>query len=202
MNETFRELKRRLAEVHDLRMAGRLLEWDQLVMMPPAGGEPRAEALATIERTAHEAFSNARIGAMLEELRPYEESLAQDTDEASLIRVARRDWEKASRVPAELAAEMTRVASAGMRSDTIKRGFTRAPHRALLRATGQVRDAGDFDKPFIAVCNSFVEIVPGHVHLQELGQRVKQAILMSAPELSRARGGPRCMTMPLARDPV
>ena len=63
-----------------------------------------------------------------------------------------------------------------MRSDTIKRGFTRAPHRALLRATGQVRDTSDFDKPFIAVCNSFVEIVPGHVHLQELGQRVKVAI--------------------------
>jgi dihydroxy-acid dehydratase len=63
-----------------------------------------------------------------------------------------------------------------MRSDTIKRGFTRAPHRSLLRATGQVRDARDFDKPYIAVCNSFVEIVPGHVHLQELGQWVKAAI--------------------------
>ncbi|MCC6316574.1 MAG: dihydroxy-acid dehydratase [Gemmatimonadaceae bacterium] len=68
-----------------------------------------------------------------------------------------------------------------MRSDTIKRGFTRAPHRALLRATGAVRSAADFDKPFIAVCNSFVEIVPGHVHLQELGRIVKEAI--------RAAGG-------------
>jgi dihydroxy-acid dehydratase len=63
-----------------------------------------------------------------------------------------------------------------MRSDTIKRGFTRAPHRALLRATGQIRDTSDFDKPFIAVCNSYVDIVPGHVHLQELGRAVKDAI--------------------------
>jgi dihydroxy-acid dehydratase len=63
-----------------------------------------------------------------------------------------------------------------MRSDTIKRGFHRAPHRALLRATGQLRSASDFDKPFIAVCNSYVDIVPGHVHLQAFGRVVKDAI--------------------------
>ena len=63
-----------------------------------------------------------------------------------------------------------------MRSDTIKRGFERAPHRSLLRATGQIRDARDFDKPFVAVCNSYVDIIPGHVHLQEFGRLVKEAI--------------------------
>jgi dihydroxy-acid dehydratase len=63
-----------------------------------------------------------------------------------------------------------------MRSDTIKKGFTRAPHRALLRATGQIRSTEDFDKPFIAVCNSYTDIVPGHVHLPALAQAVKEAI--------------------------
>src|SRR5262249_45430701 len=63
-----------------------------------------------------------------------------------------------------------------MRSDTIKLGFERAPHRSLLRATGQIRDAADFKKPFIAVCNSYVDIIPGHAHLQELGRIVKTAI--------------------------
>jgi dihydroxy-acid dehydratase len=63
-----------------------------------------------------------------------------------------------------------------MRSDTIKWGFARAPHRALLRATGQIRDDADFGKPFIAVCNSYVDIVPGHVHLQEFGRVVKEAV--------------------------
>ncbi|MGB8646275.1 MAG: dihydroxy-acid dehydratase, partial [Anaerolineae bacterium] len=61
-----------------------------------------------------------------------------------------------------------------MRSDTIKRGFERAPHRSLLRATG-VKDA-DFDKPFIAIVNSYVDIIPGHVHLQAFGALVKQAV--------------------------
>ena len=63
-----------------------------------------------------------------------------------------------------------------MRSDTIKRGLERAPHRSLLRATGQIRTPNDFDKPFVAVCNSYVDIVPGHVHLQEFGRVVKEAI--------------------------
>ncbi len=61
-----------------------------------------------------------------------------------------------------------------MRSDRIKAGFERAPHRALLKATG-VTDA-DMGKPFIAVCNSYVDIVPGHVHLQGVGRLVKQAV--------------------------
>ncbi len=61
-----------------------------------------------------------------------------------------------------------------MRSDTIKKGFERAPHRSLLRATG-VRDE-DFDKPFIAICNSYIDIIPGHVHLDRVGQLVKEAV--------------------------
>jgi len=63
-----------------------------------------------------------------------------------------------------------------MRSDQIKLGFERAPHRGLLRATGVVGEQ-DFNKPFIAVCNSYVDVVPGHVHLQAFGKLVKEAIL-------------------------
>lgn len=61
-----------------------------------------------------------------------------------------------------------------LRSDMIKKGFDRAPHRSLLRAAGVKEE--DFDKPFIAVCNSYIDIVPGHVHLQEFGKIVKEAI--------------------------
>ncbi len=61
-----------------------------------------------------------------------------------------------------------------MRSDTIKRGDSRAAHRSLLRATGV--GEGDWDKPFIAICNSHVDIIPGHVHLQEVGNYVKECV--------------------------
>ncbi len=61
-----------------------------------------------------------------------------------------------------------------MRSDMIKRGFERAPHRSLLRATG-LKDE-DFDKPFIGIANSYIDIIPGHFFLQEYGRIVKEAI--------------------------
>jgi len=62
-----------------------------------------------------------------------------------------------------------------MNSDTIKNGFERAPHRSLLRATGLVK-TGDFKKPFIGVCNSFDEIIPGHVHLNKVADLIKKSI--------------------------
>ncbi|HUC91369.1 MAG TPA: dihydroxy-acid dehydratase [Paenibacillus sp.] len=66
------------------------------------------------------------------------------------------------------------MAAKKMRSDMITKGFDRAPHRSLLRAAGVKEE--DFGKPFIAVCNSYIDIVPGHVHLQEFGKLVKEAI--------------------------
>lgn len=114
MDERLTELRYRLAEVSDLRSASALLEWDQMVMMPPAGAAVRAERLATLQRVAHERFCDDRIGELVAELRGLETSLAYDSDDASLIRVTRRDWEKARRIPVDLAAELTKVASEGM----------------------------------------------------------------------------------------
>ena len=67
-----------------------------------------------------------------------------------------------------------------MRSDLIKRGVERVPHRSLLKGTGNYRD-GDLNKPFIAVVNSFVDIIPGHVHLDKVGNYIKERV--------RAAGG-------------
>ena len=63
-----------------------------------------------------------------------------------------------------------------MRSDLVKKGFDKAPHRSLLKATGVIKSDEDFNKPFIGVCNSYIDLIPGHVHLQEFGKVVKQAI--------------------------
>ncbi|HCL91272.1 MAG TPA: dihydroxy-acid dehydratase [Verrucomicrobiota bacterium] len=68
-----------------------------------------------------------------------------------------------------------------MRSDTIKKGFERAPHRSLLRATGAIESEADWDKPFIAISNSYIDCVPGHVHLNEVGLLIKRLV--------RAAGG-------------
>lgn len=63
-----------------------------------------------------------------------------------------------------------------MRSDMIKVGVDRAPHRSLLYATGKVKPK-DLGKPFIGVCNSYIDIIPGHVHLREFAEEVKEAII-------------------------
>lgn len=68
-----------------------------------------------------------------------------------------------------------------MRSDTIKKGNERAPHRSLLRATGCIETEDDFNKPFIAICNSYVDCIPGHAHLNEVGSLMKRLV--------RAAGG-------------
>jgi len=63
-----------------------------------------------------------------------------------------------------------------MRSDQIKKGIERAPHRSLLRATGIIRKDSDFDLPFIGVANSYIDLIPGHVHLQKFGKVAKESI--------------------------
>jgi carboxypeptidase Taq len=100
------ELRARLAEVADLERTSALLAWDQEVCMPRQGSPGRAELRATIGRLAHERFVDDRIGELLDGAQP------RDELEADLVRIARRDYDKARRVPVDLVAEMTRVAAA------------------------------------------------------------------------------------------
>jgi carboxypeptidase Taq len=111
MSTLFAELQERLAEIADLGKAATILGWDQQVMMPPRGAAIRAEQLATIGRIAHQKFTSPEIGRLLDDLAAYEEQHDYDSFEASLIRVTRRDWEKARKVPSDLRAEITRASS-------------------------------------------------------------------------------------------
>ena len=113
MEADLRDLRERLAEISDLGRSLGVLAWDQKVTMPPLGAPARAEAMATLGRIAHEKLVDDEIGRLLERLRPYEESLEYDSDDASLIRVTRLDWEKQRRVPTELRAEMIRAGALG-----------------------------------------------------------------------------------------
>ena len=107
----FETLRTKLGEINDLAKTASLLSWDQQTIMPPRGAEARAQQLGTIGKVVHEAFVSDEIGQLLEELRSYEESLDRDSFEASLIRVTRRDYDKAIRVPPELSAEISREGS-------------------------------------------------------------------------------------------
>jgi len=113
MADALKQLKERLAEVTDLGKVTRLLSWDMQTMMPLAGTGHRADQMATVQRLAHERFTDPAVGRLLEELQPLAESLDPDSDDAALIAVVRRDYEKAVNVPASLRAAMARAAAEG-----------------------------------------------------------------------------------------
>jgi carboxypeptidase Taq len=116
MDDRFGELLRRLGAIDDLVRAGTLLGWDEETKMPPAGAAARAEQRATIEEVTHIRRVDPALGELLEELRPFEEAHPYDSFEAGVVRLARRDHDKAVRVPPELQAELERAGSLGYRA--------------------------------------------------------------------------------------
>jgi len=94
-------LKTRLIEISDLNNAAAVLGWDQATYMPSGGAEARGRQMATLAKLAQEKFIDLAVGKLLDDLQPYEESLPYDSDDASLIRVTRRDYERAIKIPPE-----------------------------------------------------------------------------------------------------
>jgi carboxypeptidase Taq len=107
------QLREWLAEIADLGEATHVLEWDQQTMMPARGASGRAEALATLRRVSHERFTSAETGRLLDAARAAMDGGDPAGDEMSLLRVTTRRWEKARRVPPDLAAARARAASLG-----------------------------------------------------------------------------------------
>jgi carboxypeptidase Taq len=98
------ELKARLSVIDDLERARSVLDWDLNVWMPPNGHTSRGAQLATLEVVVHERQIDDRIGELLDELEPWGADRPPDSDDACLLRVARRDWVKQRRIPTVLAA--------------------------------------------------------------------------------------------------
>ena len=111
METAFAELKERLGALTDLKRTEGLLLWDMQVFMPPGGAPTRAAQLATLEEVVHARIVDERFGELFEELEPFAAELPEDSDDACLIRVARRDWDRARRVPTELAVEFAKVSA-------------------------------------------------------------------------------------------
>jgi carboxypeptidase Taq len=111
METKLEKLKTILGEVNDLNAAAALLDWDHQTYMPPKGAVARGHQLATLTSIAHDKFTSAEVGRLLEEVQPYVDQLDPDSDDARLVRVTRREYRKATCVPTELVAEMARVTS-------------------------------------------------------------------------------------------
>jgi carboxypeptidase Taq len=121
LDDKLNDLKQRLAEVRDLRAAGALLSWDQTTYMPPGGAAARGQQIATVRRLAQEKFTEAAVGRLLDELAPWAEGLDPASDEAALLRVTRRDYDRAVRIPLDLVAELSRHGAASYQAWTSAR---------------------------------------------------------------------------------
>jgi len=149
------ELKTRLIEINDLESAAGLLQWDQETYMPPGGAPARARQISTLQRLAHEKFTDAAIGQLLDDLRSYEESLPYDLDEASLIRVTRRDYERAIKVPPSFIARL---------SDHMSTSY---------QVWTEARPADDFARmrPYLEktldLSRQFADFFPGYEHIAD-----------------------------------
>jgi carboxypeptidase Taq len=106
MEAKLNELKQRLQEASDLNSASAVLNWDQSTYMPSGGAPARGRQLALLGKLAHEKSTDPAVGKLLDALRSYEESLPYDSDDASYIRVARRQFERNTRVPAEFLGQL------------------------------------------------------------------------------------------------
>ncbi|HEX6303069.1 MAG TPA: carboxypeptidase M32, partial [Anaerolineales bacterium] len=103
------QLKQQLNEVTDLLHIRNVLSWDQQTHMPPGGTRDRGHHRATISRLAHVKYTSDEIGALLEKLEPYAEEMDPDSDDARLVKVTARQYEKRTKVPADLVAQTARV---------------------------------------------------------------------------------------------
>ncbi|MBC8163200.1 MAG: carboxypeptidase M32 [Roseiflexaceae bacterium] len=107
MEQKLGELKSRLLEVNDLNSAAALLNWDQSTYMPAGGAEARGRQMSTLARLAHEKFVDEEIGTLLDDLAPAVRQLDADSDDRRLVEVARREFERAVKIPSALVAEMS-----------------------------------------------------------------------------------------------
>lgn len=153
--EKLEELKRRLQEVDDLRKAAAVLNWDQSTYMPPGGAAARGQQLATLGRLAQEKFTDKEIGRLLDELRPWAGEQPYGSDEASLIRVTRREYERATNVPPDFTSEFY---------NHVAQSYS---------AWVQARPADDFDamRPFLEktvdLSRQLADFFPGYDHIAD-----------------------------------
>jgi carboxypeptidase Taq len=111
MPDALSDLRDHLAPIEDLKAAAAVLAWDQETFMPDGGAEARAQQLSTLQSMAHERFASEETGTLLDRAADALDTDDPLDDDTALVRVTRRDYERARRVPASLVAELSEATS-------------------------------------------------------------------------------------------
>ena len=149
------ELLAHLHEVSDLKSAAAVLIWDQATYMPEAGAGARARQMAALEQIAHEKATAPAIGHLLDELQPYADSLPYDHDDAALLRVTRREYERTIRVPTSFAA-----AVAGHSAESFSVWAEARPANDFARVQPYLEKTLEFSR-------RYADFFPGYAHIAD-----------------------------------
>ena len=161
MGQQFDALKARLSEIHNLNQVASLLWWDQDTQMPPGGAQARAAQVATVARIAHEMLTSDETARLLEAAADEVDGLPDDSDEASLVRVARHDYAEQSRLPADLVAAFKRdirlaqAVWAEARANNDFAAFQPALERIVALTLERAARLGYADHPYDALLNQY-----------------------------------------------
>src|SRR5690348_7884820 len=190
MSANLARLREILAEVTDLGRAAMVLEWDQETYMPPGGVEGRAQQMSTLLRLAHVKFTDDEVGALLDKLDREFEHADFESDEASIVRVTRRDYDQARKLAADLVAE---IAHAGAVTQPLWRKAREhadwklfAPYfEKVVDLNKRVADAlGYEDSPYDALIDR-TEPGMSTSQLTAIFEQLKQAIVPLVAEIAR-----------------
>ena len=150
-----KDLKGRLHEISDIGSAAAVLSWDQSTYMPPGGAMARGRQMARLSEIAHKMRIDPAIGRLLDKLEPYADTLPADSDDACLIRVLRRDYERSIRVPAAFVARASAASSASYNAWTAAR-----PANDFAAMRPHLETALDLSREYAG-------FFPGHAHIMD-----------------------------------
>lgn len=187
------ELKVRLQEIYDLNGAVAVLYWDESTHMPEGGAAGRGRQIATLQSVIHSKFTAPEIGRLLDQLEPYRAALADDHDDAALLRVSRRDYDRATKVPAAFVSEAALHSSAGYEA------------WAKARPTNDAALILPFLEKTVDLRRRYADFFPGYQHVADPlidGNDPGMTVALLRPLFARLRDELSPMVATIATCPV
>lgn len=190
MEKKLDEFKQMLAEVVDLGHASAVVGWDQQVYMPRGGAVDRGNILETLAAIAHKKFTSDEMGKLLDELKPYAETLDPDSDDACLIKRVAHDYEKETRVPSRWVADFARITTlaqtAWEEAKTDNKFEVFQPH--LEEVVELRREYADFFKPYDHIYDPLIDDFEPGMKTADV-QRIFNALRPQQVELLKVIAG-------------
>ena len=196
----FKQLKERLQAIEDLHGAEAALTWDQATYVPRGGVEARARQLALLSSLAHERLTDPAIGRLLDSVTPWADRQGADSDAAALVRVARRDYDRATRVPPAFVHRLTEHTSTSYHTwERARPANDFAAVRPFLETTVELsRELASFHPGYAYPYDALIDLAEDGLTVQEVRRLFGELRAGLVPLIEKIRSRPEvddgCLT--------